>query len=195
MANETGQILVKNTGDVPLKLEEISLNSTTTLNITTDVEFLSGDAYLDLQECALISFNISGFNINMTNQMNIDVSTNTTAMAYHEFSAIVDSYYYNIEIDSTETIARDTFNVEIRINNNGKLNVTVDSIYINGTYISLGAFIENIYEIGVGGFVEFTISMANLESYIGSVEVNHDLEILIRTVEGAEDTHLEKVIA
>jgi dolichyl-diphosphooligosaccharide--protein glycosyltransferase len=194
-ANETGQILVKNTGNVPLKLEEIFINSTTMLNISTDVKFLSGDAFLDLQECALISFNISGFNINVTNLINVNVSTNTTAMAYHELSAIVDSYYYNIDIDSIGTIARDSFNVEIRINNNGQLNVTVDSIYINGTYISLGAFIENIYEIGVGDFIELTISMADLESYIGPVNVNDDLEILVRTVEGAEDTHLENVIA
>ncbi|MFW9929889.1 MAG: STT3 domain-containing protein, partial [Candidatus Thorarchaeota archaeon] len=82
-ANETGQILVKNTGNVPLKLEEISINATTTLNMT-DVEFLSGDSTLGLQECALIAFNITGFNINETNQINIEVSTNTTATAYNE---------------------------------------------------------------------------------------------------------------
>jgi hypothetical protein len=171
-ANETGRILVKNTGNVPLKLEEIYINSTTTLNVSTDVTFLSGNEFLDLQECALLSFNISGFNINATNLMNITITTNTTATAYNEFTAIVDPYYYNIEIDDTETIARDTFNVEIRVDNVGELNVTVDSIYINGTYIPIGAFIEDIYEIGSGAFVEFTISMTDLESYIGPVNVN-----------------------
>jgi len=194
-ANETGQVLVKNTGNVPIRLEEIYINSTTTLNVSTEVKFLSGSEFLDLQDCALLSFNISGFNINATNQINLNITTNSTATAYYEFSAVVDSFYHNIEIDSTETIARDTFNVEIRVNNIGNLNVTVDSIYINGTYIPLGAFIEEIYEIGLGDFVEFTISMANLETYIGPVNVNDELEILIRTVEGAEDTHLETVIA
>lgn len=193
-ANETGRILVKNTGDVPLKLEEIYINSTTTLNVSTDVTFLSGNEFLNLQECALLSFNISGFNINATNLMNITITTNTTATAYNEFTAIVDTYYYNIEIDDTETIARDTFNVEIRVDNIGELNVTVDSIYINGTYIPIGAFIEDIYEIGSGAFVEFTISMTDLESYIGLVNVNDELEILVRTIEGAEDVHLEEVI-
>jgi hypothetical protein len=193
-ANETGQILVKNTGNVPLKLEEITINATTTLNMT-EVEFLSGDSTLGLQECALIAFNITGFNINETNQINIDVSTNTTATAYNDFSAIVDSHYYNIDIDNTETIARNSLNVEIRVNNQGALNVTVDSIYINGTYISLGAFLEDNYGIGAGSFGEFTISMTDLESYIGVVNTNDDLEILVRTIQGAEDNYLVNVIA
>jgi dolichyl-diphosphooligosaccharide--protein glycosyltransferase len=191
-ANETGQILVKNTGNVPLKLEEIFLNTTTTLNISTDVKFLSGDAFLDLQECALISFNISGFNINVTNQMNVNVSTNTTAMAYHEFSAIVDSDYYNIEIDNVETVAIDPpANSKIRINNIGALNVTIDSIYINGTYIPLVNFSGNTYEIAAGSFVEFTIPTAVLEDILGIIITDGDeLEILVRTVQGAEDTYI-----
>jgi hypothetical protein len=193
-ANETGQLLVKNTGNQPISIEEVYINSTTILDIDTDVEFLYGDATLDIQECALISFDIPGFKVNLSNQININVTTNTTAMAYKEFSATVDSYYYDIEIDGSETIARNSFNVEIRIDNEGALNVTVDSIYINGTYIPLGAFMENIYEIGTGSFVEFTISMNDLETYIGTVDTNDDLEITVRTIEGAEDTHLENVI-
>jgi dolichyl-diphosphooligosaccharide--protein glycosyltransferase len=194
-ANETGQLLIKNTGNVPLKLDEISINATTTLNMT-EVVFLSGDSTLGLQECALIAFNITGFNINETNQINIEVSTNTTAMAYNEFSATVDSHYYNIDIDETETIARNSQNLVIRVNNQGTLNVTVDSIYINGTYIPLGAFLEDIYEIGAGSFAEFTITMSDLESsYIGTVNINDDLEILVRTIQGAEGTYLVNVIA
>jgi dolichyl-diphosphooligosaccharide--protein glycosyltransferase len=194
-ANETGHILVKNTGNVPITLEEIYINSTTILDINNNVTFLYGDASLGIQECALLSFNIPGLTINYTNQININVTTNTTAMAYKEFSASVDSKYYNIDINPTGTIARNSFNVEIVVDNLGAFNVTVDSIYINGTYIPLGEFTETVYEIVAGGSVKFTISMANLETYIGPVNINDDLEILVRTLQGAEDTHLENVIA
>ena len=195
-ANETGHIIVKNTGNVPIELEEISINSTTTLNVSSDVEFLAGNRFLNLQDCALISFNITGFNINSTNQIDIDISTNTSAVAAYSFTAKVDPYYYSIDIDDTETTARDPpSNLEIRIDNEGVLNVTVDSVYINGTYISLNAFLEDVYEIGAGGFIELTISMQDLiDNYIGPVSVNDELEILVRTVEGAEDTHIETII-
>ncbi len=193
-ANETGQLLVKNTGNVPLSLEEIYINSTTVLDIDSDVEFLYGDATLEVQECALISFDVTDFKINFTNQINVNVTTNTTAMAYTEFSASVDSYYYNIDIDGVGTDARNSQNLKIEIDNIGALNVTVDAIYINGTYIPLGQFTETIYEVGIGGSVTFTISITlKLENFIGPVDTNDKLEILVRTIEGAEDTHIETV--
>ncbi|GAH41602.1 unnamed protein product, partial [marine sediment metagenome] len=78
-------------------------------------------------------------------------------------------------------------------------NVTVDSIFIeyllNGTYIPLVNFTESIYEIGAGSSIQFTISMEDLESILGvsDIVVNDILIIIVRTKEGAEDTHEETV--
>jgi archaellum component FlaG (FlaF/FlaG flagellin family) len=56
-ANETGKILIKNTGDESIKLDKLYLNTTTMLSFDSDVNFEYGDIFLDVQECALVSFN------------------------------------------------------------------------------------------------------------------------------------------
>ena len=87
------------------------------------------------------------------------------------------------------------FSIVINIENNGIFNVTIDSININGTYIPLVNFTESIYEIGAGDSIQFTISMADLESIMGGITIviNDILIIIVRTKEGAEDTHEETV--
>jgi hypothetical protein len=57
----------------------------------------------------------------------------------------------------------------------------------------LGNFIESNYEIGAGSSIQLTITMANLEIIMGSVDIGELLEILVRTKEGAEDIHEETV--
>jgi hypothetical protein len=56
-------------------------------------------------------------------------------------------------------------------------------------------FTESIYEIGAGSSIQFTISMEDLESILGvsDIVVNDILIIIVRTKEGAEDTHEETV--
>ena len=191
-ANETGQILVKNTGDQPIELSEIILNGTSVLSIDNDTIFKFGDKVLGIQDCALISFNISDFNLNATNTLSVEVITNTTATDMIDLTATVNSELYNIEINNPGTVARDLSNVNIEIKNIGSLNVTLDAVYINGTLIS---FPEIGDVIASDGSLVLTISMANLESKIGIVNVGNKLEILVRTKEGAEDTHLETVIS
>jgi len=191
-ANETGQLLIKNTGISPIKLENLYINETTMISIENDSNFIYGDIDLDFQECALISFNIANLEINASNTLNLKVTTNTTAVAYASLSSYVDSTRYNIQIDE-DTSASNSGNVIIKINNLGLLNVTVNSVYINGTYIPLSSFTETIYEIGAVDSIELTISMIDLEAIIGTIDQGDMLVIIVRTVEGAEDVHEEKV--
>ncbi len=193
-ANETGKILIKNTGDEEITLDKIYLNSTTSLSFTNDVIFEYGDITLDIQECALVSFNITGLALNSTDIVNVNITTNTSAQYDMDFSVFVDSTFYEINIDDTETLASNTGNVIIKIENTGLFNLTVDSVYINNTLISLNSFTETLYEIEAGSSIQFTISMIDLESIIGSVDVGEILNILVRTKEGAEDIH-EEIVA
>ncbi len=194
-ANETGKILIKNTGDESITLDKLYLNTTTMLSFDSDVNFEYGDISLDVQECALVSFNITGLMLNASNIVNVNITTNTTAQFSMDFSASVDSRFYDINIDDIGTTASATQNVVITIENNGIFNVTVDSININGTYIPLANFTESIYEIGAGSSIKFTITTSDLESIMGgiNIELNEILIIIVRTKEGAEDTHEETV--
>jgi len=194
-ANETGKILIKNTGDESITLDKLYLNTTTMLSFDSDVNFEYGDISLDIQECALVSFNTTGLMLNASNIVNVNITTNTTAQVSMDFSASVDSQFYDVNIDDTGTSASALLNVMIKIENNGIFNVTVDSININGTYIPLVNFTESIYEIGAGSSIQFTISTSDLETIMGgiSIDLNDVLIIIVRTKEGAEDIHEETV--
>ena len=191
-ANETGRLLIKNTGISPIKLESLYINETTVISIENDATFIYGDVDLGFQECALISFNIINLEINASNTLNLKVTTNTTAVAYASLNSFVDTARYNIKIDE-DTSASNSGNLVIKINNLGLLNVTVNSVYINGTYIPLSSFTETIYEITSEDSIDLTISMIDLEAIIGTVDQGDILVIVVRTVEGAEDTHEETV--
>ncbi|MFX0031929.1 MAG: STT3 domain-containing protein [Promethearchaeota archaeon] len=203
-ANETGQLLIKNTGVEPVRLNNIYINETSVLSFETDVNFLYGDIDLDFQECALISFNVSDFKINATNTIKIKVTTNTSAVSSTIFNAYVDSTLYNIDIDDTPTYAdRGLDEVIIQIINNGLKNVTIDSIYINNTYIPLASFTfitGSSFEVeNSGGFITLSISLTDIETFlglgVGTVAVGDKLILLTRSEEGAEDTHQEIVRA
>ncbi len=193
-ANETGKILIKNTGDESITLDKLYLNITTMLSFESDVNFEYGDISLDAQECALVSFNIAGLMLNASNIVNVNITTNTTAQVSMDFSASVDSSLYDININDDGTTASDTQNVIISIENNGLFTVEVYSVYINDTFIPLNSFTESIYEIGAGNSIQFTISMDDLESIMErTIGLNDVLIIIVRTKEGAEDIHEETV--
>jgi hypothetical protein len=199
-ANETGKILIKNTGDESVTLDKLYLNTTTMLSFDSDVNFEYGDISLDVQECALVSFNIAGLMVNVSNIVNVNITTNTTAQVSMDFSASVDSSFYDININDAGTTASATgtqAKVLITIENNGIFTVTVDSININGIYIPLDSFTESIYEIGAGNSIQFTISMDDLETIMGGIDIKIDdiLIIIVRTKEGAEDIHEETVVS
>ncbi len=191
-ANETGKILIKNTGNEIINIENIKVNSTPVSNI----EYIYGDSSLDIQECAIATFNIPSLKINESDECIIRIVTNTTAEINSTLNAFVDSTFYEINIDDGGTSAIDSGTLTIQINNGGLLNVTVDSVYINNTFISLDAFNEQIFEIDSSGSLELTIDMAIIEAIpqIGTINPGEDLVIMVRTIEGAEDTHTEIVI-
>ncbi|MHA1671637.1 MAG: STT3 domain-containing protein [Promethearchaeota archaeon] len=194
-ANETGRLLVKNTGDEDITLDEIKLNGTTILSFDSDVKFLSGDINLSMQECAYVSFNITGLNINNTDTVQVNVTTNSTASTSMNLTASVDPVLYNIRIEGSETSARDFSDVVITVYNDGDLDVNLDSVYINETFVGLSHFSEAMFNIGIGLSTQLTISMTTLETIIGTVNVGETLVILVITREGAEDLHEETVIS
>ena len=193
-ANETGKILVKNTGDESIKLDKLYLNSTTELDFASDMNFEYGDINLDIQECALVSFNTTGLKLNSSNILNVEITTNTTAQFDLDLTVTVDSRFYNINIDGLGTVAYDTGNVIIKIENIGLINVILESVYVNNTFVSLGNFIITNYTIGTDDPIQLTISMDDLDDILGyDVVPGESLEILVRTEEGAEYIHLEIV--
>ena len=189
-ANETGKLLIKNTGNDFINLTNIYINNTGVSNI----EYLYGDSSLDIQECSIVKFDISGLKINETNEVFINVTTNIPSVfATKTLKAYVDSAYYDITIDDDGTSAINPGTLTILINNDGILNVTIESVYINNTYFSLDDFNELVFEIGTANSLELTIDMSIIDAEIG-VSDGDTLEILVRTQEGAEDTHEEIVI-
>ncbi len=198
-ANETGIILIKNTGNGPITLENVIINTTLILDCSNsnEIKFLYGDASLDNQEVALISFDIPGFQINKSDEVIVKITTNTTAEYETIFNAIVDSEFYSITVDPSSVIDDSDNRITIKIVNNGVLNVTLHSIYINETYIPLSSFtfqVGSSFEIdNLGGFI--TIYLNNLESFIGPITPGAKFIILARTLEGAEDTQEEVVVA
>ncbi len=188
-ANETGRLLIKNTGDEDILLDEITLNGTSVLNFDSDVEFLSGDKTLSMQECAYVSFNITGLNINNTDTVQVSITTNTTALANKDLIATVDSDLYDININPATTTASSSLNrLILTIDNLGELNVTLDSVNINGTYI-------NVLEIGeiIPYLDSLQLTINGLDSYIGTINSGDELVITVRTKEGAEDIQIVTV--
>ncbi len=200
-ANETGTLLIKNTGDEEVILKNVILNVSNTVPIN-DVNFIYGDDTLGIQECAIISFNIPNLRINISNELFVEVTTYSSAQAAETFTAVVNSELHDISIDDSGTTADiDPNELTIKIVNNGVLDVTLDSIYINNTYIPLADFDLNgsiIIENGGGSLIvsiDLNASPESVSDYIGSViEVDDILKILARTIEGAEDIHLVTVI-
>jgi len=203
-ANETGKLLIKNTGDQQITLDEVYLNSTLATNIT----YLYGNPSLGVQECAIIKFDIPGLVINKSDDVIINVTTTSTAKTSEIFDAYVDSLYYNIEIDDPGTSVFNSGNMTISFTNLGQQNVTLASIYVNNTFISLPnlyTFFNNswvpltssymeAFNIGIGDSMDITIRVNDLEIIMGTtINVDDEVVILVRTEEGAEIIHSEIV--
>ncbi|MFW9875774.1 MAG: STT3 domain-containing protein, partial [Candidatus Thorarchaeota archaeon] len=196
-ANETGKILIKNTGDKVVTVDNIYVNSTLATNLT----YIYGNPSLDVQECAIVSFNIPDLMINKSNKMIVNVTTNSTAKASGILNAYVDPVYYNIVIDDDGTHVDNSENMTIILTNAGIADVMIDSVYVNDTYIPLPHLYvyfndtwvpltsSNIaaFKIGIGDTMELTISVSDLEAITEkSIDPDDEIEITLRTVEGAE---------
>ncbi|MHA1932321.1 MAG: hypothetical protein ACW96X_07255, partial [Promethearchaeota archaeon] len=204
-ANETGKLLIKNTGDELVTIDEIYVNSTLVNNVT----YLYGDPSLNLQECAILSFDIPGLQINQSNDIIVNVKTTSTAETSEILEAFVDPAYYDLRIDEAGTSAFDIANMTLLFTNYGQQNVTLESIYVNNTYIPLPNIYANFrstwvsltssnieaFNIGVGDSMELTIRIDDLESILGfAIDVSDELVTIIRVEEGAEINHIEIVI-
>ena len=204
-ANETGRLVIKNTGDETVIIDEIFVNSTLVENVT----YLLGNPSLNVQECAIVSFDIPNLKINKSDEMIVNVTTTSMAKAGEILNAFVDQSYYNIDIDDDNTIVDNSRNMTLVFNNNGMSNVTIESIYVNDTYVALSnlfTYFNNswvpltssnleAFELGIGDSMEITIQTSDLELITGlSIDVDDELVILIRTEEGAEIYHEEIVV-
>ena len=125
--------------------------------------------------------------INKTNEVIVNVTTNTTSERVYIFNALENSPgvpdYYDIEIDEVNTeviLVNNEF--KITVNNQGKNIVNVDSVYINDTYIPLSGFDQVDFQIGISSTIELTINLAFL-----SITEDDKIKLLVRTKEGAED--------
>ncbi|MFX1338052.1 MAG: hypothetical protein ACFFDK_05545, partial [Promethearchaeota archaeon] len=204
LANETGALLIKNTGDEDLEIKHIYLNST--IDIINDglANYLYGSNNLGVQECALISFNFNnlGFEVNKSNDINITIITDKTA-PYERIFKVLENLpqnlnYYDIEIDTDGTDKSKAVNngaLTLKIDNEGKTSVTIDSVYINGTYIDISDFSTPPYDLAIGG--SKTITLNNFENYVPKLTINvgSKLKILVRTTQGAEDVETISVTA
>jgi dolichyl-diphosphooligosaccharide--protein glycosyltransferase len=191
MANETGTLLIKNIGNTPLELENINLNNTVDISIPDDVNFIYGDStgYLDVQKCALVSFefNNQGLKVNKSDTVNVNITTKQ-AIQYSKIYNALENIpqllnYYNITIDKASSTAVNDGALTLNIDNNGKTSVTLDSVYINDTYLNINEFSTPPYILSIGGSKE--IILDDFENYI-SVDPGDKLKILVRTKEGAE---------
>ncbi len=195
-ANETGRILIKNTGDEPITLINVTLNDTKPISVANDVNFLYGDATLEVQECALISFDIDTLKINKSNEVRVNITTDTTATTIHTFNAIVDNNLYNITISSADSSADLFGDLIIKTTNGGTRDLNIDSVYINGTYFNI-----NDFSLGVGESLDLepldSVTLTIPMSYVNNTLIiqlgipelysSDELEVLVRTKEGAED--------
>jgi len=189
-ANEIGKLVIKNTGNEPISLNNTYVNNT----LVSNLMYTYGDSSLDIQECAIVTFDIPNLMINNSDECIVNITTNSSVVLIEPLNAYTDSTYYKITIDDSGTSAVNDGLLTILIQNEGLLNVTLDSVYINNTYFSLDAFNEQIFEVGLGDSLELTIDMSIIIAKIGPVVDDDILEILVRTQEGAEDTHEEIVV-
>ena len=202
LADETGQILIKNTGNEAITLDTNTLN----LNGTevSNIRFEGGDASLGLQEAALISFDIPNLKINKSNSILLDVNATDPLKAQinnYEFTAKVNlpesPNKYNIELVNGDTglITEDaTQKLNIELENTGTEALNIDSVYINGTYIDISNFEQTDFSLAAGETGSFTIAESDLDDLIGfSLGSGDKIKILARTEEGAEDEEIDTV--
>ena len=184
--DEKAELLIKNTGNESITIDNVYINNT----LISNIEYTYGNPSLNIQECAILSFDIPDLKINKSDEVFINITTTSTAQVTSTLKGFVDSANYNITIDEGGTSAVFAGNLTILITNEGSQNITVDSVYINNTFISLNGFYPQTFNISVGNSLELTINMTIIISKISGLNVDDILEILVRTEEGAEFIHI-----
>jgi dolichyl-diphosphooligosaccharide--protein glycosyltransferase len=193
-ANETGNLLIKNTGNETITINKILVNNSVEIS-STNMNFISGSPTVGIQEVALISFNIPSIKINLTNQIKINVTLSIPSIfTVKIFNATLNPEYYNIAINSAGTKAERDADLIVDILNLGLYNVTVDSVYLNNKLIPLWVFSQTSFQILTDESLSLSVDMDDLIPYTGPINIGSNLEILVRTSQGAEIIHEEVVI-
>ncbi len=193
LANESGYLTIKNTGNESITINKITVNQTDVFNI----KYLYGNETLGVQDCAIIYFDINDtlLTINKTNSIDVNVTTVSGLSKNITLQAVVDVFSHAIGISASESSAQDTGNLVIKVINGGSKNVTVVTVQVNGSYVPLVNFtlgVGETFEIAHNlGSITMTIDMDVLEALIPvSFSAGNKLEVLIRTKEGAEATRI-----
>jgi len=195
LANETGKLLIKNIGNREFTIDQNSL----TLNGTaaSNVNFESGDATLGLQEATLISFDIPNLKINKSNKILIDLNTETSGVQISNYEIVAQVNLpespnrYSIDLSKPETRIITPGGIKklnIVLDNLGTATLNLDSVYINGTYISLDNFDQTDFTIASGETKSFTIETSKID-----ITLTSKIEILARTAEGAEIKEIDTI--
>jgi hypothetical protein len=147
--------------------------------------------------------------LNKSTEIIVNITTTSTARTSETLNAYVDPAYYKIIIDNDATYVDNSANMTLLFTNTGKANVTIESVYVNDTYVPLSnlyAYFNNTwvpltstnilaFEIGIGDTMELTIRVSDLELITGlTIDIDDEIVIIIRTEEGAEIIHDEIVI-
>ncbi|MBD3195790.1 MAG: hypothetical protein GF317_12080, partial [Candidatus Lokiarchaeota archaeon] len=183
--NGSVQLLIKNTGNQPLDLDlnNIKINDTTPL----DLNIIYGDSTLNLQETAIITFNVNQSFLDSTQTKEILVKVNTNKTASDEIIFTVD---YNIAINESSTNAIEDNDLELYVNNYGLQNVTINNIFINQTKIGLGNFTGD-FDIQTDGYTQLTMTMTTLEQILGSdISIGDHLYLYVNTSINTSDEFL-----
>ncbi|MHA1149553.1 MAG: STT3 domain-containing protein [Promethearchaeota archaeon] len=203
MANESAILTIKNTGNESLSLDKIYINDTIEIPIS-NVDFLYGDKDLSMQEISILKFNIPNIAINVSNNVKVNVTTNKAAFWNKTFKAVLHPTqgpkWYDILISPSNSTADEdgTLSFEVKYpTDSGILNITIDSVYVNDTYIGLDQFTvlgSPKYILEVGDVRYFSISMAIIEARTGlQFYADEKLKLVVRTIEGAEDEYEIKI--
>jgi len=187
-ANESGHILIKNTGNEAIQLDtsNIKINGT----LANNVDFISGSETLGMQECAIITFDIEDTLLDTTQATHVLVNVTTNSSVAYD--TIVLPVNYNIEINESST-ASASGSLNIVVINHGLLNITINNLYINDTYIDLGNFSSVNFEIeSLGGSIILSKSMSVVETWLGDIVIDDSskLKIYISTQEEVEDEYI-----
>ncbi len=186
-ANETGQLLIKNTGNASIILSKIIINDNIELT-DNDINYLYGGSTIGFQDAALISFEIPTLQINRSDIIRVNISTENAGYLTQSFEAYINEELYNVTINDIQSYAERSGDLSIYVQNTGIESVNVESIYVENINIPLSEFKQTEFEILSEETYLISIDMDNLVPYIGDIDAGDNLLVLVRTKEGPEDS-------
>ncbi|MBD3351929.1 MAG: hypothetical protein GF364_10630 [Candidatus Lokiarchaeota archaeon] len=198
IANETVFVTVKNVGMESVLVDNINLNSTGAIDLeANDAIILYGDLELDTYEVVKFAVNTSTVKLNASDSVELEVSASSvtdtadlTATLPYDGETIV------ISTDTDETYgdaSEDEIYVTITVA--GFHNMTLDTIRVNGTYISPA---QMTFESEENVFEALTDNMATINSAefgFPDIIIGQRFEVIVTMVEGPVKTYELEVVS